>query len=272
MEQESHSVIVGKRYAKKYILLIIAVLFILVLSGTYLLGYRLGPGLHVERVGTLTISGLPAGASIFVDQSLKGTSGKSDTMSDELVEGSHSIIVSEDGDYPWSTLALITSGKTTYISPILLSVKPKATSITSTSSRATALSAIASTTLPTLTHPLLLANGCTAVYVENNQVIAAATSTASAACTPPPYLCTNGICSPTIIFSPVAPLAFVGKYPGRQDALVVQFGATLFAIALDPRSPQFFAPVLTGTVPHIGTLSDGTVVVNDGKAVYSVQF
>jgi hypothetical protein len=256
-------------YSKKNLLLIAAVVILLLIAVPYWFGYRIGPGLQIERVGTLVVTNLPKGASVFVDQSLHGITPKAENMRDELVAGSHSIIVSVPGDYPWSTLALIASTKTTTINPILVSLKPSVTPLTGSAS-STALAAIASTTLPSITHPLKLANGCTLVYVTNNQVIEDASATPG--CTPAPYLCDNGSCSPTIIFAPIMPLSLVTAYPGRQDALVVGFSNALYAIALDPRSPQFFAPILTGTQPIFGLLPDGTIVVHDGKAVYKVNF
>ena len=60
-------------------------------------------------------------------------------------------------------------------------------------------------------------------------------------------------------------------YPGRQDALLVGLNNVLYAIELDPRSPQFFAPVLTATNPVFGLLSDGTLVVKNDSAVFTIK-
>jgi hypothetical protein len=258
-----------KKYTKRYLLLIIAVVFILLLAIPYALGYRIGPGVKLERVGTLELTGLPKGASVYVDQSLQKTTTKAGNLNTELVGGSHSVIVSVPGDYPWNTIVAITSHKTTTMNPIFVGETPIATLLSGTD-RDAALAGIASTTLPTEAKPLLLANGCAAVYVADNQLLAEATTT-SGCTTPPAYLCDNaGTCSPTIIFSPVSPLTFVAKYPYRQDALVVQIDNVLYAIALDPRTPQFFAPILTATQPIIGTLPDGTVVVHNGSSVFRI--
>jgi hypothetical protein len=258
-----------KKYTKKYLLLIIAIVFLLLLAIPYALGYRIGPGVKLERVGTLDLTGLPKGASVYVDQTLEKTTTKSGDLKDELVGGSHSIIVSVPGDYPWNTIVTITSRKTTTVNPIFVGESPIATLLTGTD-RDAALAGIASTTLPTEARPLLLANGCATVYVSNNQILAEATTSASCAAAPS-YLCDNtGACSPTIIFSPVSPLKIVAKYPYRQDALVVQLDNVLYAIALDPRSPQFFAPILTATQPIIGTLPDGTIVVHNGNSVFRI--
>ena len=252
---------------KKYLLLIIAVVIVLILGITYALGFRVGPGLKIERVGTLIITGLPVNATVYVDNVLRSTITKPGNTKNELVAGSHTIIVSAPGDYPWSTIVSVTSRKTTTVNPIFVGMQPVATVLTGTD-RDAALAAIASTSLPTLDHPIYLANGCAVVYVSNNQIIADATTTPG--CTPPPYLCDNGTCSPTIIYSPIPKLSAVIKFPHRQDALVFEFGNVVLAIALDPRSPQFFAPVLTATAPVMGALPDGTLVIHNGNSVFKI--
>ena len=259
--------VLGK-YLKKYLLLIIAIVFVLLLAIPYGLGFRLGPGVKLERVGTLTITGLPKGASVFVDQALYGVTPEAENMKIELVGGNHSVIVSVTGDYPWSTLAAITSGKSSTVNPILVTTEPSVTPLSGTA-KAAAIQAVASTSLPSITKPIKLANGCINVYVTDNQIIADPSATPG--CTPPPYLCAGGTCAPTIIYSPVPTLVGVAQYPFRQDALVVQFGQALYALALDPRSPQFFAPILGGTEPVMGVLPNGNIVVRNGDAAYQVN-
>ncbi len=254
--------------AKKYLLLIIAVVFVLLLAIPYALGFRLGPGVKLEQLGTVLITELPKNASVYVDQSLFRVTAKPDDLKVNLLPGSHTIIVSVPGDYPWNTLVSVSSHKATTINPVIVGMTPIATTLTGTD-RAAALSAIASTSLPTLSHPIYLAGGCAIVYVANNQILADATTTPG--CTPPAYLCdSSGTCSPTIIYSPIAPLVAVTRYPFRQDALVVEIGNVLFALALDPRSPQFFAPILTATAPILGTLPDGSIVIHNGNSVFKI--
>jgi hypothetical protein len=257
---------------RKFQYLIIAIVIIFALAFAYELGYRIGPGLTLARVGTISLTNLPKGASIYTDQTLRGVTANAGTQNEDLVAGSHTVIVSETGDYPWSALVSINSGKTTTADPIFVPMQPNVTPIASTSTAYKSdVAAIASTTLPTELQPLVLENGCVTVYVSANQVVASAATTTPGCATPPAFLCTAGSCSPTIVFAPVHPLTGVFAFPGRQDALVVEFDNTLYALSLDPRSPQFFAPILTGTNPIAGTLSDGTIVVNNNGAVYKVN-
>jgi hypothetical protein len=259
----------AQMYAKKYALVIGFVVLILLIAIPYMLGYRIGPGVKIERVGTLDLANIPAGSSIIIDQNFTRTTKAPGDASYELLTGSHSIIVSAPGDFPWNALVPITSGKNTVVTPILISEHPNIT-LLSGSDQTTAQQTIASSTLPSKTNPLVLADGCANVYVSNNQIIAEAQN--APGCTPPAFLCdTLTSCSPTVIFSPLSSLGGVARFPGRQDALVIEFDNVLYAIDLDPRTPQYFAPILGATSPKMGTLPDGTIVVQNGTAVFRIN-
>jgi hypothetical protein len=253
-------------FLRTYSILVITALIIVLIVMAYMFGFRVGPGIMISRVGVLSLEDLPKGATVYADETSRGTAAATSTMSIDLVSGSHNIIVSVNGDYPWNDLISIASGKTTSEAPILIPLQPNAVLLSGTQ-RTTAVASIASSTLPTETNPLHLANGCADVYVSDNQVIASAVT--APGCTPPPYLCLGGKCAPTIIFAPVSPLSGVFQYPGRQDALVIGLNNTLYALALDPRNPRYFAPILTATNPKFGVLSDGTLIIENGTSVFS---
>ncbi len=257
------------RYLKKFSLLIIALILVAILASAYELGYRVGPGVTLSRVGTLTLLNLSKGASVYTDTALRGTAEKAGNMTFDLVAGNHVVIVANPSDFPWSAIVDISSGENQTVDPILVSTSTKV-QLLSGSAETTALATIASTTLPTFSHPLKLENGCALVYVENNQVLASATS--ARGCTTPSYLCLVGKCAPTIIFAPTNSLTAVLQYPGRQDALLVGLGNSLYVIALDPRSPQFFAPIVGAVAPPtFGQLPNGTIVAHEQKSVFSLS-
>src|SRR6185437_9178686 len=92
------------------------------------------------------------------------------------------------------------------------------------------------------------------VFVSDNRVVVDAATT-TPGCTPPEYLCTEGSCAPTIAYAPLATLRSVIPFPNRTDAVLVTAGEWVYAIALDPRNPRYFAPVHHGTAPSIAPAS-----------------
>ena len=254
-------------FLRRYAILLALLLVIVIIAGFYLAGFRVGPG-GVQRVGVLTLSELPADTKVYVDQTLKTTSN-GQRVKFELVPGSHSIIVDAPNEYPWSSIVKVASGHETTIDPFLVATKVSVTPLTGDQQKA-ALAAIASSTLPTEAAPLHLANGCATLYVSSDNQLIEDAASSTPGCTPPAYLCLNGSCAPTIIFAPVAPLTFVAPFPGRQDALLVAFAGSLYALAVDPTNPQFFAPLVRSANPKFGITKDGSLVVQQGQTVSKI--
>jgi hypothetical protein len=59
----------------------------------------------------------------------------------------------------------------------------------------------------------------------------------------------------------------VVPFPGRKDALIVAAGKTVFAIEIDPREPQFIAPIFKGSLTGLASWSATSIVVTNGTEV-----
>ena len=239
--------------------------FVLLLGGGYLMGYRVGPGITLVKTHLLTITNLPRGASVFTDYAPRGTSEAS-TMHITLVPGQHTVLISAKGYWPWDHVVTVPNNTNATVHALMV---PKVTSGTllSGAKAKAARERVAAQTLPSATKPLVLENGCALISLtDTNQIIATPTTTPS--CTPPPFLCVGGTCAPTVILSPVKKPTTIVPYPHREDALLIAIGKTVYALSLDPRTPRTFAPVLKGIAPQLTTEQNGTVVVVDKSAAY----
>jgi hypothetical protein len=173
--------------------------------------------------------------------------------------------VDATGQEPWHTVFTIGTNENTVVHPILVPKTPAHDLLTGDGAQA-GLDAIAATKLPTETDPLVL--GCANIYVSDNRIIAAPGSDAS--CPAPEFLCSEGSCGPTIVFSPKDTPSAVIAFPDRTDALVVAAGQLVFVIAIDPREPQFFAPLLKGTNLGIAPATPTSIYVGGEGKVFSV--
>lgn len=256
-------------FARQHFVLISLVAFIVLIGGTYIAGFRPGPGLTFVRVGTVVVDGIPAGTSVYADLTSRGTStGGSISMT--LLPGTHTIIVDAADYQPWEKIMTVSSNVTRHISPVLVKKQPVKQSIIGGTGRL--IAAAATSTVPTEASPLIM--GCQLVYVSDNRLIAAALPAASSspACTPPEYLCAGGACEPTVVYPPADTIRSVVPFPGRTDAVVVSVGQWVYVLGLDPRTPQYFAPLARGTAPVVLPESTTTVDVVDGKAVFAFPF
>jgi hypothetical protein len=253
----SHSV----RFVKRHLALLLVFLFLILIGGAYIFGFRPGPGLTFVRVGTLVVEGIPDGTGVYVDQSSRGTS-RGGSLSAALVPGAHTVIVDPPGDEPWQKTVSIVSNEETSVSPILVAKTPHAVPL-SGSEAAAALALKNGTFVPTIDAPLLM--GCERVYVSNNRVIADVAATNP--CTPPEYLCSLGACEPTVVYSPANPIRAVVPLPGRTDAIIVSVGEWAYVLGLDPRTPQYFAPLAHGVAPvAVPAATSSVYLIDEGKS------
>lgn len=242
---------------------LVLVLFFLILGGGYAAGYRLGPGLALERLSTLTITDLPQGTTLYLDEKAQKVPAQGALML-RVLPRDHSILALADGYWPWVAIISVPQGG--LMARSLLIPRSPTVTILAGSARTAAARALSATKLPPETAPLTLPESCIRLYVANNAVI----GEPSEGCTPPPFLCDDSSCGPTIILSSTEKIASVLPYPGRTDALLVVAGSHVYGLALDPRTPRALAPVLTGNAPQIAALGDGTVVGKDGSTIFSL--
>ena len=252
---------------QQWILAVLVILILALLGGIYSLGYRIGPGLSILKTHTLTINGLAPGTQVFADLTSRGIA-KQHSFSIELTPGSHSILANVDGYQPWEGLVTVPENTNASVYAFLIpkTVAPKEL-LGADALRAQKL--IDAAELPTASTTLSLLGGCAEAFVLNNRLLAE--STAGTSCAPAPYLeATEGTSTPTIIFSPVDTIRSVVLYPGRSDAFVITAGTQVYALGLDPRSPQAFSKLISGVAPVLTEELDGTLLIADAGHVYSL--
>ncbi len=242
-------------------------IFLLILFAGYSTGYRLGAGLVLTREQNVIITDIPNNAKIFSDYALH-TDVRNNTISISLIPGNHTLLVSAKGYWPWKYMVTIPNNKSITVRAFLIPQVPKG-EILSGTKRLQAKKEITNIILPTPAHPLKLTPKCLSLAVSGNQVVATP-FLHSSACTPPPYLCLDNTCSPTIIFSSAKKITSLISYPGRDDAILIGIGNTIYALSIDPRSPRTFAPLIRGVSPMITQGKYDTLLVQDEKTIYQL--
>lgn len=254
----------AKHILKQYGIFIVVGLILILCTGSYFAGYRIDQG-GITRVGTVTLIGLPEQTAVYIDQSRR-VRASSGTVELALTPGTHSVIVDSPNNQPWNEVFGVTTSGNTVLAPIFVPVTPEKTLILG-ADQTRANETIRATTLPTKILPLYFQNNCVAVYVFNGRIVAEATN--NEGCVPPPYLCApeSPECAPTVVFSPAGPLHSVLPFPGRSDALVISAGTLVYSVEIDPREPQFFAPLFKGSVTGAMVWDDTSIAVTNGKTV-----
>jgi hypothetical protein len=255
---------------KKYWVLFVILAFILLIIAGGAAGYRVGPGLKIEKNGTLSIYNLPEGTAVYTDERNRDYAVKGQVKI-PLLPGAHTVIVDEPGYQPWNELFTITAEEDTVLNPIEIPADVKASTLRGAEMSAAQV-AIWSEKLPTKAKPLSIAGGCAYVYADRNDVIAEASTTATGCAIPDFLKAADGSYAPTVIYS-AEQLNDVLPYPNRGDALVVASGATLYAVEVDPRGPQFLRALAKGAASlHAGYDAAGTLYATDGTRTVSISF
>ncbi len=251
---------------KHWGMLIAGLIFTLILGG-FIAGYRLGPGLAITRSGTALIRNLPPNTSVFVDLSREHRVSADGSVVMRLSPGPHTIIVDAEGFQPWDELFIVESMKETVLAPIFVPKNVRAAEITGTDI-AEANRLLYGSPLHTKSNPLFMHDGCVAVYATQNTLIAEASSTPH--CTPTPYVCEGSACAPTIVHQTSDTLRAFMPFPGRDDTLVVVAGGRMYVLELDPREPQFTAPLFKGTYIVAAPWNTDAVVASDGNKTFVI--
>ena len=252
-------------------------ILILTALGTvgYVFGYRFDAG-GVTHVGRLVVTGLPEGSAIYIDKSRRvaASGGRAEA---DLTPGTHEVIadltVAND---PWIDIVEIVSGTDTIVTPFVIPVKPPVATLTGADAE-NARALIRANALPTKWTPRTVGDGCMKAYASGNRVIAYAAP--ADGCTAPAYLACaetsaenpTGACAETIIFTGKDPITALIPYPGRTDAVIVGSGKTVSVVELDPRAPQYVAPIFRGTYTGIAPLATSSIVTTDGIAVLKLS-
>lgn len=253
-----------------WIIVVLIALILGLLGGVYSLGYRVGPGLSLIKTQTLTIHRLTKGASVYVDLSPRGTSTSAD-MTLELIPGNHNVLVSASGYQPWAGLVSVPERGEAHVDAILfpLPVNIKPVELLGADAKS-AFARIQAAQLPTASTTLSMADGCVRAYVSNNRLLA--TATTSLGCVAPAYFgAQEDSSTPIVVFSPLEPLRSVVSYPGRSDAFIIAAGTQVYALGLDPRSPQAFSKLVAGVAPVLTEDSAGVLFIADEGHAFSLK-
>jgi hypothetical protein len=253
-----------------WVVTFLIILILALLGCVYTLGYRVGPGLSLLKAHTLTLDSLPPGALVYSDQAARGAA-KGTSISLDLTPGNHTLLASAEGYQPWEEIVVVPENANVTVHALLIPKIPQTvpTEQLQGAEKADALKFINAATLPSASSTLALAGGCALISVSNNRILGEATTTSG--CTPPPYLCSEGDCSSTILFSPVDTIRSVVAYPHRTDAVIVSAGGMIYALEVDPRTPRTFAPLLKAVAPRLAEKPDGTILIEDIGHVYSLS-
>ncbi|HEY4502804.1 MAG TPA: PEGA domain-containing protein [Candidatus Paceibacterota bacterium] len=229
-------------------------------------------GHRSEGNGTILLNGVPAGATIFLDNK------REKRVDDSLVPraltdlsiGTHTVVVAKDGYWPWSKKIVVAHNESISLNVFVIAQEPAREIIKLTDKRyQTIRTAVEAYKLPHEPYPLTSEDGTTNVWATDTAILARWVSMEK----PNAPFCITGVCDTTLtvlqIDLPIRDLAFL---PARNDIIVFSAQNGIFALELDKRGTQNFEPIYLGVAPEFALLEKGVLAVIDEKILFLIHF
>lgn len=237
----------------KHIISGLIILIVLITLIGYATGYRVG-GFGIGKVGIVTMTIPFSGTSIFVDtdtQIVTTTDNEPENIS--LSPGTHQIIVSRKGDFPWEKNITMQSGGTIALAPIFVAQNSSGEIITNSDPEYYKIkNAVQSDVLPSEGYPIASFDKSVTLWVDSNSIV------------------TDIASSTDIVVQPETAIKNVAFYKNRNDAVIYSAGDSINVIETSTDGTQNFFPLYKGTDPHFIANDANSIYVLDGTSLLQV--
>ena len=242
----------AKKPYKLYIWLGILVLIIVIGVIGYSRGYRIN-NFTVGRVGYLNMEIPLINTSIFIDNQKTVTTKDDQSVRTKLSPGTHRVIVSRLGYFPWTKQFFIPSDREKTLSPIFITTNTTGEIITNKDPEYWSLrNKIVSDVSPTKDSPRISSDKSTTIWLEDNAIIAKVGS------------------STTRVIQPDSVIKNVDFYRDRSDAVVFSMYNSIYMIETSKDGTQNFMPIYKGNDPSFIPANQGSIYVLDGDNLMQV--
>lgn len=214
---------------------------------------------------SVTLENVPAGTTVYVDEVERTTLQQTRTLTYDLDEGTHSILLAREDYWPWAKEVTITEDEESFtFSPFF---------VRQSTGRVLGNSPTPPAPEITLGTPDDVRRRTKAVY-SDDELVSARTENGTIIATwqgddenRPAAFCPDGNCKDTIEVYGTTNVNKVAFWPDRNDVLIFADQEGVYAIELDARGLQNFQPLYrSGTAPNF-EIQNGVAIIFDGDVV-----
>lgn len=258
---------------KRIIYFTIFVLFFIVAIPVLLLyssGYSLDTAFNLSWRGGIYVYVPQTGARVYIGNDLVGTTSlfSREVLVKNLTPSSYLVLVSNDDYWPWAKFVDVKRGEVSARHPLLV---PKIIPLVEIPRASTTPYLVAKTLFASSTATTSLASKNIKVWVEGKDIHAEWLGSLEAR---PYYFCPDdrsGACpADIVIYQSTTPIRALDFYPGRDDALLLTTGNSVFATEIDPMMYRNSYPIFRGTQPEVRLTRDA-VYIKDGAYIASTE-
>lgn len=239
---------------KEKILIITGIFIIILFIFFYKIGYRIGPGISIGKVGVVNINVPFKETNIFVDGKNKFSSSKeNDVLNIKLSPGKYSVIVSKEGYFPWNKDLYVKSNDKISISPIFVSKNPSGEIINEIDPEYWKIkNLIEQNKLPTKNSPIISSDGKTKVWIESNSIMSEMDGKIKT------------------VITPEFAIKNISFYKNRSDAIIFSSADSVNMIEIDSENFQNFMPIYKGNSPRFVETDQNFIYIDDNSVLMLV--
>lgn len=220
--------------------------------------------------GVISITSPLPETVVFLDNVKYRTLDMNETLDMTVDVGSHTILVSKTGYFPWiKEVQVVEEGKI-HLSPFMLLVNPSGQLITEADPEHDKIeSLVREAPLPIRESPRKSESQNIEIWAVGNAIYASWIGKIEDA---PEYFCSTTPCDPIIsVFDGAEVIDNLEFYKNREDVIMFSAGNGIFAIETDPRGTKNFQPIYTGTRPRFYKNGTDTLYVLDGEELAEIS-
>lgn len=274
----------SRRKRKIYLLgLFLAFVVLLPILLFYASGYRLSENFDLVKTGGLYIGVGETGADVYVDgKFIKRTSLLDrDAFVQDLLPGSHSILVEKDGRFSWEKDLRVAEQRVTEAYPFLVKIKPEVARITDADPNFASINLLFSTSTTDTTvkerkpenedifaGTLLKEKGGMYIWQDGNAIYA---RWAKGLDDIPLFFCSvEGLCKERLaVFGSQIALRHFDFHPRNNRIVFVATGTGVFAVEIDDRATKNIVPLYDQS-GALFRVANGKVYIKDRGLLYEL--
>ncbi|TSC70939.1 MAG: hypothetical protein CEO12_64 [Parcubacteria group bacterium Gr01-1014_46] len=217
-------------------------------------GYRVVNGFKVGKVGQLTMIIPHSETLIFIDESKKIiTKEENQTLTISLSPKKHSVIISDEGYYPWKKDFVVESSGEVNLSPIFVSQNPSGNIVTKNDPEYYKIKSEINNNLPPIKEkPKNSKDGSMKLWLKNNTIMVQVGEKV------------------IDVLKPIEDVKNLEFYKDGADAVVFSAGNGVYVVEIDKDGSQNFMPIYKGQNPRFTKDNPDYIYILDSETLMQV--
>lgn len=247
-------------------------IFLAVFVGFFVSGYRINSNFSIIKPGKIVVlSPLPK-TKVLVDGGHYAVTQKTnEILTQTISSGIHVLSLSKDEFYPWQKAIEVKPNETITLKPFLIKkVYPKTEILEADPEYEKIKWDIMYATPKDITDKKISANENMSVWVEGNDIYAEWLKNKEVA----PYrFCDDMPCEMArVVFQGKDEIRSLDFLPKRDDVLIMATQNGIYALEIDNRGMQNFAPIYEGVSPKFIVNKNNEILVEDNNKILKIEY